>query len=137
MSQQRPTVVLADDHPMMLEGLAKLLAADLDVVARVHDGEALLAAAERHRPDLVVADIAMPGVDGIEATRRLASISPTTRVVILSFYSGASQVRSAFDAGAWGYLTKSAAADEIERAIQEVLRGRFYVSPGRATNAED
>ena len=132
MRDQRPTLILADDHPMIVEGLHKLLEPALDVIATVNDGVALLAAAARLHPDLVIADVSMPGIDGIEATRRLATASPATRVVILSFHSEASWVRAAFEAGAWGYLAKTASIDEVEGAVREVLAGRFYVSPSVA-----
>lgn len=129
MSQQRPSIILADDHPMVLEGLASLLEPALQVVARVVDGEALLAATARLQPDLVIADISMPGVDGLEVTRRLSTLSPATRTLILSIHSDPHQVRSAFAAGAWAFLTKGATGDEIHQAIEEVLRGNYYVSP--------
>ena len=125
----RPRVILADDHPMMLEGLRKLLAPDLDVVGPASDGRALLEAAAALRPDLVIADLSMPEIDGIEATRRLCTIVPGIRVLILSIHGEPSWVRAAFAAGACGYLTKSSAPDEIELAVREVLKGRFYVSP--------
>lgn len=114
---------------MLLEGLTNLLEPKLRIVARVDDGEALLAAAARLRPDLVLADISMPGVDGLEATRRLSTLSPATRTLILSFHSDPHQVRSAFAAGARAFLTKSASGEEIHQAIEEVLRGHYYVSP--------
>ena len=119
---------------MLLEGLANLLKPALRIVAQVEDGEALVAAAGRLQPDLVIADIAMPGVDGLEATRRLSALSPATRTLILSFHSDPYQVRSAFAAGAWAFLTKGASGAEIHRAIEEVLRGNYYVSP-RVTHA--
>ncbi len=125
----RPRLILADDHPMMLAGLRRLLSPGCEVVAEAADGHALLAAAERLRPDLVVADISMPGVDGIEATRRLRASVPGARVLILSVHAEPSFVRAAFAAGACGYLTKAAAAEEIELAIRAVLQDRFYVSP--------
>lgn len=114
---------------MLLEGLANLLEPDLRIVARVDDGEALLTAAARLRPDLVIADISMPRVDGLEATRRLSTLLPTTRTLILSFHGDPHQVRSAFAAGARAFLTKSASGNEIHQAIEEVLRGHYYVSP--------
>jgi DNA-binding NarL/FixJ family response regulator len=117
---------------MILESLRKLLEPTLEVVATVTDGRALLEAASRLRPDLVITDISMPeidGVDGVAATRRLGTLSPTTRVLVLSFHDEPSWVRAAFDAGAWGYLSKTSALDEIEVAVREVLGGRFYVSP--------
>jgi DNA-binding NarL/FixJ family response regulator len=129
VSKRRDRVLLADDHPMMLEGLRKLLEPDYDVVGVVADGPALLEAAASLRPDLVIADISMPGIDGIEVTRRLLKVAPEVRVLILSLHTEPSWVRSAFEAGAHAYLPKSAAPEEIELAVREVLKGRFYVSP--------
>lgn len=125
---RRPRVLLADDHPMMLEGLKKLLEPSCDVAGRVTDGRALLAAVERLRPDLVVADISMPVLDGLEATRRLRATHPGVRVLILSIHIEHSWVNAAFEAGAAGYLTKTSAPEEIEHAVHEVLEGRFFVS---------
>jgi DNA-binding NarL/FixJ family response regulator len=126
---ERPRLLLADDHPMMLEGLRKLLEPDYDVVGEVTDGPALLEAAALLRPDLVIADISMPGIDGIEVTRRLLKVVPEARVLILSMHTEPSWIRLAFEAGAHAYLPKSAAPEEIELAVREVLQGRFYVSP--------
>lgn len=124
----RPRVLLADDHPMMLEGLKKLLEPSCEVVGRVTDGRALLAAVERLRPDLVVTDISMPDLDGLEATRRLRAAHPGLRILILSIHTEHSWVNATFEAGASGYLTKTSAPEEIERAVHEVLEGRFFVS---------
>lgn len=129
------SVLLADDHPVMLSGLRKLLEPEHEVVAAVTDGQALLEAAVRLRPELVITDIGMPGVDGIEATRRLQAALPGVRVLVLSIHAEPSHVRAAFEAGAWGYLTKTSAPEELERAVQEVLAGRFYVSPTVARSA--
>ena len=126
---RRPRVLLADDHPMMLEGLRKLLEPECEVVGVVMEGHGLVEAAQRLLPDLVIADISMPGLDGIEATRRLQVMLPGVRVLILSTNTEPSWVRAAFDAGACGYLTKASAPDEIETAVRELLMGRFYVSP--------
>jgi DNA-binding NarL/FixJ family response regulator len=127
--EPRPRVLLADDHPLMLVGLRKLLEPACQVIGTVLDGRMLLAMAERERPDVVITDISMPGFDGIAATRRLRQTVPTARVIILSFHSESSWVRAAFEAGACGYLTKSSAPEEIERAVREVLQDRFYVCP--------
>ena len=129
MSEPRLKVLIADDHPMMLEGLSKLLAPDCDVVGMVSDGRALLKAAERTRPDLVITDISMPEIDGIEATRRLRASVPGVRVLILSIHTDPSWVQAAFEAGACGYLTKTSVAEEIELAVREVSKGRYFVSP--------
>lgn len=128
-TKRRPTLVLADDHPIIIEGLKKLLEPEFEVVETVLDGRALLAAARERQPDLVIADISMAGIDGIEAARELQAIAPATRVLVLSVHAEPYWVRAAFDAGAWGYLTKASAPDEIETAVREVLQGRFYISP--------
>jgi len=132
MRERRHRLLLADDHPLMLEGLRKLLETDFDVVGTAADGRALLDAAEILLPDLVITDISMPGIDGIEATRRLRVLVPTARVLILSVHTERSWVRAAFEAGAYGYLTKISAPEEVGNAIREVLRGNFYVSPAVA-----
>ena len=129
MSERRSRVLLADDHPVSLAGLCKLLEPAFEVVGQVADGLALLAAAERLHPDLVIAGIEMPGLDGIEATRRLRARLPKVKVLVLGLHVEPSCVRAVFDAGAWGYLPKTAVPEEIERALHEVLAGRFYVSP--------
>lgn len=132
---RRSRVLLADDHPMMLAGLRRLLEPELEVVATVANGQALLEAAERLRPDLVITDVAMPGIDGIEATRSLQATLPEVRVLVLSIHAEPSHVRAAFEAGAWGYLTKSSAPEEIELSVREVLEDRFYVSSAVARAA--
>ncbi|HEX4494133.1 MAG TPA: response regulator transcription factor [Thermoanaerobaculia bacterium] len=129
MLQPRTRVLLADDHPMMRNGLRKLLEPDYEVVGEARDGHELLEAAERLQPDLIITDISMPGIDGIEAARRLQAIAPKARVLVLSIHTDPTWVRGAFDAGAYAYLSKASALEEIEIAVREVLKGRFYVSP--------
>ncbi len=116
----------------MLAGLCKLLKPKLEVVATVTGGRELLAAAESLRPDLVITDVEMPGLDGIEATRRLQAAFPDVKVLILSMHAEPSYVRAAFAAGARGYLLKTSAFEEFARAVREVLAGRVYVSPAVA-----
>ncbi len=127
--RRRATVILADDHPMMIGGLRKLLEPEFDVVATARDGLGLVEVATRLRPDLVITDLSMPGIDGIEATRRLRAAAPGLRVLILSVHAEPSWVRAAFEAGACGYLTKTCVPEEIETAVRVVLEDRFYLSP--------
>jgi DNA-binding NarL/FixJ family response regulator len=129
VGQRYPNILLADDHPMVLEGLMKLLSPEFVIVGAVTDGLALLEAARILQPDLIIVDLSMPGIDGIEATRRLRDLAPAARVLILSVHPEPSWVQAAFDAGAWGYLTKASAAREVETAVREVLQGNFYLSP--------
>ncbi|HYQ83861.1 MAG TPA: response regulator transcription factor, partial [Rubrobacter sp.] len=132
MSDRRPRILLADDDQMILLGLGKLLAPELEVVGTVTGGRELLAAAESLRPDLIISDVEMPGLDGIEATRRLQAAVPDVKVLILSIHTEPSSVRAAFAAGARGYLPKSSIFEELARAVCEVLADRFYVSPAVA-----
>jgi DNA-binding NarL/FixJ family response regulator len=129
MPETRPRVLLADDHPLMLQGLRQLLEPEYAVVGAVLDGHALLEAAKAHRPDLVLVDISMPKLNGIEATRQLQSLAPAARVLILSLHTDPEWVHAAFEAGACGYLAKSSTPAEIKTALREVLEDRFYVSP--------
>lgn len=132
MPDLRPRVLLADDHLLFVKSLERLLEQDVDVVGTSTDGRALLAAAAQVRPDLVLCDISMPGVDGLEATRRLVARDPEVRVVILSMHTDPAHVQASFRAGARGYVVKHAAPEELLTAIREVLRGHHFVSPGVA-----
>ena len=129
MGKQSPRILIADDHPILLEGLRELLIPHFEVVGTATDGRALVELAEVLRPDLVIADISMPGINGIEATRRLRDLLPETRVLILSLHTDPEWVRAAFGAGACGYLTKDSASRELGTAVREVLEGNFYLSP--------
>lgn len=124
-------VLLADDHTLVRAGLRKLLEAmpEVEVVGEASDGLALLALAAQLRPALVLMDIAMPGLNGLEATARLARQSPDIRVLILSMHQNEEYVRQALRHGAAGYLLKDAAPMELDLAIRAVLRGETYLSP--------
>lgn len=127
----RPRIVLADDHALVRAGLRKLLESmpDIEVVGEAEDGRAALVLVESRRPDLVLMDIAMPGLNGIEAAARLSREHPEVRALILSMHQHEDYVRQALRAGAAGYLLKEAAPVELELAIQAVLRGEIYLSP--------
>ncbi|MFZ4623749.1 MAG: response regulator [Rhodoferax sp.] len=124
-------VLLADDHTLVRAGLRKLLESmpDIEVVGEAGDGLALLELAEKLQPHLVLMDIAMPGLNGIEATARLVKSWPGIRVLILSMHQNEEYVRQTLRHGAVAYLLKDAAPMELELALAAVLRGETYLSP--------
>jgi DNA-binding NarL/FixJ family response regulator len=126
---KRPRVLLADDHTIVVEGLASLLEDDFELVGRVADGRALVEAAVRLRPDVIVTDISMPDVNGLDAVRLLRQQGVTSRVVILTMHADPHLARESFRAGAIGYVLKHSAGEELITAIGEVLRGRVYLTP--------
>ena len=126
---KRPRVLLADDHRLLREAFTQLLAADCDVVGAVADGRALLAAAAELRPDVVVLDVAMPLLNGLDAARRLKHDITEVKIVFLTMSEDPDVAAEAFRIGASGYLLKNSAASELHRAIREVCRGRIYVTP--------
>jgi DNA-binding NarL/FixJ family response regulator len=126
---KRPRVLLADDHRLLREAFSQLLAPGCDVVGAVGDGRALLAAARDLRPDIVVLDIAMPLLNGLEAARQLKGMMPEVGLIFLTVSEDPDLAAEAFRAGASGYLLKNSAASELFKAIQEVSQGRSYVTP--------
>jgi DNA-binding NarL/FixJ family response regulator len=125
----RTRVLLADDHLMLVEALKKVLEVEYDVVGSVGDGPALLNAAERLRPDVVVLDIAMPLLNGLDAGRQLRNNLPAAKLVFLTMNEDPYLVGEAFRAGASAYLLKQGAALELTLAISDVLKGKTYVTP--------
>ena len=124
-------IVLADDHKMILAALRSLLEKEIDiaVVGEAEDGTALLELVERTAPDVVVVDVGMPGMNGIEATRRLLAARPLLKVIALSAYSDKRFVLEMLEAGAKGYLIKASAGDELPRAIRAIAQGQTYLCP--------
>jgi DNA-binding NarL/FixJ family response regulator len=127
-------VLLADDHGVVRDGLARLLAsvADFDVVGAAADGEQAVALAREHRPDVVLMDLRMPGMDGSEATRRLLETDPSIQVVILTSFSERDEILSALDAGAIGYLLKDSEPDELIRGVRAAAQGDSPLDPKAA-----
>ena len=125
------TVVLADDHLVVRKGLRALLDAepDLSVVGEAADGLETLPLVERLKPAILVADLAMPGLSGLDVTREARQRSPETRTVILSMYANEAYVMEAISNGAYGYVMKDASAADFLRAVREAAAGRLYLSP--------
>lgn len=130
-------VVLADDHLLVRAGIRKLLESnpDYEVVGEADDGMALLDLAGRLRPDLVLMDIAMPRLNGLDATKNLVKACPETRVLILSMHQNEEYVRQALHHGANGYLLKDAAPMELDLALKTILSGEIYLSPAVSKSA--
>jgi DNA-binding NarL/FixJ family response regulator len=124
----RARVVLADDHPAVAEQLRGVLEPEFEVVAVVGDGHALLAAAEKHRPDAIVTDIAMPGLDGLAATREILRREPGSRIVFITIHNNPVLVRQALALGALGFVIKLAAGEELVPAVRAALRGERHVA---------
>ena len=125
----RPRVLLADDHRLLREALAQLLQPACEVVGSVADGRALLAAVADLRPDIVIVDIAMPLLNGLDAARQLKRSMPELKIVFLTVSEDSDVAAEAFRSGAASYLLKSSAASELLRAIEEAMQGRSYVTP--------
>jgi DNA-binding NarL/FixJ family response regulator len=127
-------VLLADDHHVVRRGLTELLdgTAGVTVVGAAADGAEAVALSAQHEPDVILMDLSMPGVDGVEATRRVLSERPEARVVILTSFSDRDRILDALDAGAVGYLLKDAEPDELVRGVQAAARGESPLAPKAA-----
>ena len=124
-------VILVDDHQLVREGLRTLLEKDLgmEVVGEAGDGETAVKLVREFKPDVVIMDVSIPGIDGIEATKQITAENPSVKVIALSMYSNKLYVTDMFDAGASGYLLKECASMELATAIDSVLTSEVYLSP--------
>ena len=131
MSSRAITILLADDHTIVRQGLAKLLDGDgnLCVIGEARNGREAVSKVEELKPDVVLMDIAMPVLNGIEATRQIKKVSRNTKVIILSMHSHDRFISELFSLGASGYLLKDSTGDDIIRAIEAAIRGDTYLSP--------
>jgi DNA-binding NarL/FixJ family response regulator len=125
----RPRVLLADDHTLLLGAFEKLLSGECEIVGQVGDGRALVAAAESLKPDLIVLDISMPLLNGLEAGRQIKQKQRNVKLVFLTMNEDADLAAEAFRAGASAYLLKRSVASELLTAIREVMQGRSYITP--------
>jgi DNA-binding NarL/FixJ family response regulator len=124
----KPKVLVADDHVIFAQGLAALLRDTFDVVGLARDGRELVDLAQKCRPDVIVTDISMPLLNGVDAVRRLRSDGIAAKVIVLTQHRDAQIAVEAFRAGASGFLIKQAAGEELEAAIREVMQGRTYLT---------
>ncbi|HMU53521.1 MAG TPA: response regulator transcription factor [Nitrospira sp.] len=126
---KRPRILLADDHTLVLEGFKKLLEDHCDLAGTVEDGRALVEVAEQVRPDLILLDIAMPRLNGIDAAKKLKRLLPDVKLIFVTMHADTAYISEAFKAGASGYLLKRSAGKELVQAIQCVMGGNYYVTP--------
>lgn len=132
-------ILVADDHTLMRAGLVSLIARlpEMEVVAEAEDGRQALRLARDLQPDIVLMDIAMPGLNGLEAAERIHGILPAVKIIVLSMHASEEYVAQALKAGASGYLLKDAATAELEMALKSVSMGQFYLSPAISRQVVD
>lgn len=128
----KPRVLMADDHSILLAGMRKLIEDQCDVVGMVEDGRALLEAADRLKPDLIILDISMPLLNGLDAARQLKKARPDVKLLFLTMHASPRYATEAFKAGGNGYLLKQSAASELPQAIDAILHGNHYLTPSIA-----
>ncbi len=126
---KRTRVLLADDHPLTLEGLRAFLEPHVESVGTVMDGRALVEEAVRLKPDMIILDITMPLLNGIDAAVQIKKNLPAVKLVFVTMHANPAYLEAALNAGAMGYVLKSAAREELLDAIQSVMRGNIYVTP--------
>ena len=129
----RQRILLADDHSLMLERVTRLLQPTFEVVGIAHNGTEMVSETMRLNPDIIVADISMPELDGIKAADRLRKMGATAAVVFLTIHEDAAFVEACMDAGAFGYVLKSHMKTDLIPAINAALSGRYFVSSGART----
>jgi len=123
------TVLIADDHAVVAQGLSALLKETFHIVGVVHDGRALIEAFQEQRPDVILTDISMPGLNGIDAIRKILEQQPEAKIVIVTMHDDSHLAAQAFRLGVSGYVLKTSPKEELIKAIQEVSQGRAYLSP--------
>jgi DNA-binding NarL/FixJ family response regulator len=125
-------VLLADDHRILAEGLRSLLVPEFDLIGVVEDGRAMVEAAKALKPDVIIADISMPQLNGIEALEEVRKFIPNVRVIFLTMHRDVAYARRALEAGAVGFVVKHAALDELVLAVRAAAQGRIFVTPALA-----
>jgi DNA-binding NarL/FixJ family response regulator len=126
---RKPKVLIADDHAMFVDGIRRLIEKDYDIVGAVEDGRSLVEAAKTLHPDIVIADVSMPLLNGIDAAHQVLEINERVRVILLTMHADVTYASRAFEVGVSGYVLKHCASDELLAALREVVVGRTYVTP--------
>jgi DNA-binding NarL/FixJ family response regulator len=130
-------ILLADDHPLFLSGIRALLESECQVVGAVSDGRRLVDEAHRLKPDVVIVDLSLPLLNGIDSARQIKKDLPDTKIILLTMHANPAYLKAALAAGASAYLLKTAAREELLGALQDVLRNRIHVTPGFADQIVD
>ena len=133
----RPRILIADDHVLVADAFKRFLATDFDVVATVHDGRSLIQAANTLRPDVILADIGMPFLNGLNAAERIKRALPKVHLIYVTINQDPGIIAEAFRLGASGYLLKTSAASELAKAIHCVMQGKRYLSPSLAVSVPE
>ena len=125
----KPRILLADDHRIVAEGLRSLIEPEFELVGIVEDGRGLIAATEKLQPDIIIADISMPLLNGIEAVRQIKKANKNVKVIFLTMHPDVTYAVSALEAGALGYVLKHSAPAELITAVRRALKGKIFVTP--------
>lgn len=125
----RPSILLADDHTLIIEGFRRILEGRYNLVGTATDGRALLDSAKTLQPDIIILDVSMPLLNGIDAAAQIKKMCPHTKLIFVTMHADTDYVRAAFEAGASAYVLKRSAVDELEQAIRAVLAGHSYITP--------
>jgi len=128
----RPRVLLADDHVLVLEGLAKLLEDRYELVAKVQDGRTLVRVAQELQPDIMIVDISLPHLNGLDAAKQIVKLNPKAKIIFLTMHADPAYAREAFQLGACGFLLKRSAAGELPQAVEAALKGQIFITPAIA-----
>lgn len=132
---KRARILVADDHSIILAGVRSLLEEEWELSGHVEDGRSLVEAALRLRPDLIIVDIGMPVLNGIDAVKQIRKVWPEAKILFLTMHANLMYLKGAMRAGGSGYVLKSSAAEELQPAIRKILRGQVYVSPALGQDA--
>ncbi len=128
----KPRILIADDHVLVAQGIQKLLESDVEVARILSDGRSLIQAVTETQPDLVIVDISLPLLNGLDAARQIKQAHPRTKILMLTMHADKVFVVEAFQVGVAGYVLKQSLSNELQQAVREVLKGNTYISPAVA-----